>query len=108
MDDYGIGGAYCDKCEIDFFQLIDLLIKDIQHLESKVVYLRYFLSGFLPEHDGEMLMVEIFSNLSGLGYGQPVYRRYVSKYCDGNDPMEDADFIEHMMKLSLGKESVDL
>ena len=108
MVDYGIDCDYCDKCEMDFCQLIDLLITDIQHLESKVVRLRYLLSGFLSEHDGKMLMCEIFSDLSGRYYAQPAYKQYVAKYCDGHDPMDNTNFVEQMMKLSHGDESVDL
>ena len=97
-----------DERETDYFQLIDLLIADIQHLESKVVRLRYLLSGFLPEHDGKMLRCEIFSDLAGSYYDQPAYQQYVEKYCYGHDPMENTNHVEHMMKLSHGDESVDL
>ena len=99
---------YCDKCEADFYQLIDLLIKDIQHLETKVVHLRHSLSMFLPEHEGKMLRCGIFSDLSGCHCEQPAYQRYVSAYCDGNDPMYSEDFNNHMLELAKGREVADL
>jgi len=99
---------FCDNCEMDFYSLVDCLIKDIQHLESKVVYLRYSLSMFLPEYDGEMLKCEIFSDLSGSYSDQSAYQRYVSDYCHGQDPMDTAEYCAHLMRVSCGKGSVDL
>jgi hypothetical protein len=107
MDDYRIDYDF-DEYEMDFYQLIDELIADIKHLESKVVRLRYLLSGFLPEHDGKMLKCEIFSDLAGSYYSHPAYQQYVAKYCDGHDPMDSTNYVKHMMKLSHGDESVDL
>jgi len=91
--------------EMDFYQLINLLITDIQRLESKVVHLRYSLSSFLSEHDREMLRCEILSDLNGSYHEQSAYQQYVSFYCDGHDPMDDESFNNHLLKLSLGKES---
>ena len=108
MDDRYRMDCDLDECEMYFYQLIDLLIADIKHLESKVVRLRYLLSGFLPEHDGKILKCEIFSDLSGSYYSQPAYQQYVAKYCDGHDPMDNTNYVEHMMKLSHGDESIDL
>ena len=98
----------CDKCEMEFYRLVDCLIKDIQHLETKVVYLRYSLSRFLPEGDGKMLRCEIFSDLSGSYYDQSAYQRYVSEYSDGQDPRETAEYCERLMRISSGNESVGL
>jgi len=98
----------CEKCEYDFYQLIDWLIRDIQQLELKTVYLRYLLSRSLPAQDGITLKQEIFSNLSGRYYEQPGYQQYVSNYCGGRDPMDCTNFHEHMMKLSRGEEIFDL
>jgi hypothetical protein len=104
MDDYNID---CEKCEYGFYQIIDLLIKDIQKLELKVVRLRYLLSGFFQEHDGKMLKCELFSDLSGGYYEQPAYEKYISNYCDGQDPMDSADFVKHLMKVSRGEDLYD-
>jgi len=93
---------------MDFYQLIGLLTSDIRRLEAKVVRLRYLLSGHLSEYDGKMLRSEIFSDLSGCYLEQSVYKRYISDYCDGNDPMDSEEHIRLMMKLSKGEEIVDL
>jgi len=99
---------FCDNCGVDFYRLIDCLIQDIRHLESKVVYLRYSLSEFLPENEGKMLKCEIFSDLSGSYSDQSAYQQYVSEYCDGQDPMDTAEYCERLKRISGGKESVGL
>ena len=66
------------------------------------------ISGHLSEYDGKMLRSEIFSDLSGCYLEQSVYKRYISDYCDGNDPMDSEEHIRLMMKLSKGEEIVDL
>jgi len=98
----------CEKCEYDFYRLLELLVKDIQQLEIKVVRLRYLLSGFLPPHESEMLKCEIFSDLSGRYYDDPAYQQYMANYCDGQDPMENAEIDEYMLKVAKGKEIVDI
>ena len=108
MTGYGISEDRCDSCEMDFYDLIDSLVSDIGHLEAKVVYLRYLLSRCLPKHDGEMLRCDIFSDLRNAYFDQPAFEKYVSRYCGGHDPLEDAERCEFLMRLSRGEESVDL
>jgi hypothetical protein len=104
-DDYDCD--YCDNCEMDYYQLIERLINDIQHLESKTVRLRYLLSRFLPECDGETLRCEIFSDLAGNYYEQPAYQRHISKYYGGRDPMDDDNYCKLLLRISRGEEMVD-
>jgi hypothetical protein len=99
---------YYNKCEMNFYEIIEHLIKDIQHLEAKVVYLRYLLSGFLPKHDREMLMCDIFHDLASACWEHPAYRRYVLEYCDGHDPMGDDSYVALLTRLSTGEESARL
>jgi hypothetical protein len=108
MTDHEMFRDFCDNCGMDFYRLVDCLINDIQHLESKVVYLRYSLSKFLPEYNGNMLRCEIFSDLSGSYIDQSAYQQYVSEYCYGQDPMDTAEYCQRLMRISCGKESVDL
>ena len=105
MIDYDID---CEKCEYDFCQTVDWLVKDIHRLELKVVRLRYLLSGFLPEHNGNMLRLEIFSGLSGRYYDDPAYQKYMSGWYNGQDPMECAKAAERMTKVSRGEEIIDI
>ena len=105
MSGYEIGGDDCGKCEFDFFMLIEHLIFDIQHLASEVVRLRHLLSWHLPKDLGETIRGEALSDLYGSCYDYDAYKDFVSKYCDGDDPLESESYVEHMGKLAHGEES---
>jgi hypothetical protein len=93
---------------MDFYDLIGSLVRDIQHLESKVVFLRFSLSRFLSEHDGEMLRCDIFSDLRDSYFDQLAFNKYVSKYCNGIDPLDNTERCEFLMRVSRGEEAVNL
>jgi hypothetical protein len=105
MSGYEIGGDDCLKCESDYFMLIDHLVTDIQHLSSEVVRLRHLLSWHLPKHLGETIRGESLSDLHGSYYDYVAYSDFVSKYYEGDDPLESKRYVEHMTKLSNGEES---
>ena len=111
MDDQELHYCYgdcCDRCVEDFYALTELLIKDIHHLEAKIVYLRYTLSSHLPALDGEMLRSDIFSDLSGCYWGHPAYQKYMDEYNYGQDPMNDAGQTRLMRRISRGEKAVNL
>ena len=109
MNDYEMfADYYCDVCEMDFCDLIGSLVRDIQQLESKVVFLRYSLSRFLPKHDGEMLRCEIFSDLCSSYLDQPAFEKYVLKRCNGINPLDNMELCEYLTRISRGEEIVDL
>jgi len=93
--------------EWDSFLLFDRLVYDIQRLMSKVVCLRYSLSCFLGNHEGEMLRCDILSDLVGAYYDLPAYQRLVSEYYDGHDPFENECFNDYLLELSIGDGVVD-
>ena len=95
----------CTKCEAETNQLISQLIGDIQLLASEAVLLRYAISWTLPKDEGEVLRGEILSDLHGSYYDSPAYQRFMAMYYDGNDPMDDKAFCDHLIKLSKGKVS---
>jgi hypothetical protein len=97
----------CDHCIEDAYELIEVLIRDIQLLASEVVRLRYLLSWHLPEHTGEMVRCESRSDLRGSYYHYPTYQDYVSKYCDGHDPFDCELYCNHMARLAKGEKSAD-
>ena len=92
----------CGFANVDYYRLIELLVKDIQHLESKVVWLRYSFSWYLPKYDGVMLRCEIFSALAGAYYDLPAYQQFITDYCDGQDPMQCDYYSENLLSLSTG------
>jgi hypothetical protein len=109
MECYENHGGYCDGCEADFYDIIDLLVKDVKHLETKVVYLRYTLSKLLPDkHEGEMLRCDIFSDLTPNHCDHPAYQRYVSRYYSGRDPKDNWKYAKFLMKVSLGEKTLNL
>lgn len=77
----------------DFCKLIDLLIKDIQHLELEVVKTRYELSYYLPSPENEFLRSDILSNLAGRHSGYPAYDSYVELLYNKQDPMESEEWV---------------
>lgn len=99
---------YCNTCEMEHFQLVEQLIMNIRHLESKVVYLRCTLSNQLPQHEAELLRSDIFSDLSLSYFDNPAFLRYMTKYCDGIDPMDDANHCKHLKNIAKGKTVVNL
>jgi hypothetical protein len=108
MTNYAIYGDSCTKCEWNFYRLIEALISDIHHLESKAIYLRHLLSSYLPENDREMLRYEIFSDLTGSLLHHSAYQRYVSEYCAGIDPLDNMERFDFLKKVSQGEEPVGL
>ena len=110
MADFDMDYDNCTGCKdiYEFCQLTDYLISDIQHLESEVVRLRYVLSSYLSKQDCEMLRCDILSDLAGRYYWHTAYQQYISKYCNGHDPMESDKYVEHMLNLSHGKDDPDI
>ena len=108
VTDYDIDDNNCDNCELEFHQLIEKLVKDIQHLEAKTVYLRYLLSQYFPKHTGEMLRSDIFSDLYGNNYDYPAYQRYISKWCSDRDPLDNRKRCKYMMRVSRGEVTLGL
>jgi hypothetical protein len=103
------GDYYCEACESEYFDIIDLLVKDIKHLETKAVYLRYTLSWLLPdEYDGKMLRSDIFSDLTPNHCEHPAYRRYVARYYRGRDPKDNWKYAKLLMRISRGEKTIGL
>ena len=84
----------------DFCKLIDLLIKDIQHLESEVVMTRYQLSCHLGDQERTCLRCDILSNLGDRYSGVPAYDEYVQLLHNNQDPMESDEWVAHMCNLA--------
>jgi len=108
MTEFNEALCCCAKHEEETNQLVNHLLGDIQLLASEVVLLRYAVSWSLPKHEGETVRGEILSDLYGSYYTYPAYQRFISVYYDGEDPMEDKAFIEHLIKLSKGEVSAAL
>lgn len=93
-----------DGCELvaSFLELVDAMVKDIQHLKAETIRARYELSQKLdPEHKW-ITTVDILSNLDMPHYGSMAYQQYVSIYYDGGDPMSFKGYVDSMVQLAKG------
>lgn len=95
-------GSYDDLDLYDFCQLIDYLIKDIQHLESEIVRIRYTLSRHLEAPDGEFMRSDILSGLAGRYHNHPAYQPYIQLYYNNQDPMQSDEWVNHIWNLAHG------
>ena len=105
-DDYNEWGECldADHCELiaSFLELIDAMVKDMQHLKAETIRARYELSRKLdPEHTW-ITTVDILSNLEMPHYDCLAYQQYVSLYYDGGDPMSFKGFVDSMVRLAEG------
>ena len=66
-----------DSCEaiISFCELVDNLVKEIQHLELECISTRYLLSQHMDEESGKLLQMDILENLGRRFRDDPGWRR---------------------------------
>lgn len=104
MIDYG---ATCEGCKTlyEFCQLVDYLIKDIQHLESETVRTRYELSLHLAKPHNEFLRSDILTNLAARYGDNSAYHLFIKLIYNNHDPMESKEWENHIWKLAHGRES---
>lgn len=84
-------------------ELVDKLIKDIQHLELECISTRYLLSGSMDEQQGELLRMDILENLGRRFKEDPAYELYRNLLYDGGDPMDFRDYLVKVRAASEGK-----
>ena len=96
--------------EDDAFRLIRFLINDIKNLEAEVVRWRQALLKHLDPADAEGLYSDIFSNLASpvALYGFDTYDQFVKFCCDGNDPQEDPEHTDLMLRLRDGVDETSI
>ena len=94
---------FIDQEEVDtFLELVDSLVRDIQHLKAETVRAKYELSRkYDPEHKW-ITTVDILSDLDMPHYDSLAYHKYVRIYYDGGDPMSFKGFVESMVNLAKG------
>ena len=93
-----------DTCELvtSYLDLIDAMVKDMQHLKAETIRARYELSQkFDPDHKW-ITTVDILSDLDMPHYDSLAYQHYVSLYYDGGDPMTFKGFVDSMVCLAKG------
>ena len=94
-----------DSCEaiISLCELVDNLVKEIQHLELECISTRYLLSQHMDEEPGKLLQMDILENLGRRFRDDPAYMLYRNMMYDGGDPMEFRDYLIKVRKAKEGK-----
>ena len=95
-----------DSCELiySFLELVDSMVKDIQHLKAETIRARYELSQkYDPEHTW-INTVDILSDLDMPHYDNLAYQEYMRIYYGGGDPMAFKDYMDSMVKLAKGQD----
>lgn len=82
-------------------ELVDKLVRDIQHLELECISARYLLSEEMDPEQGELLRSDILENLGHRYRDDPAYKIYRTLMYDGGDPM---DFREYLIMIKEARE----
>ncbi|MCC6094187.1 MAG: hypothetical protein LIV24_04060 [Eubacterium sp.] len=93
-----------DCCELiaSYMELIDAMVRGIQHLKAETIRARYELSlKFDPEHKW-ITTVDILSDLNKPHYESLAYQQYVRTYYDGGDPLSFKEYVDSMVRLAQG------
>ena len=93
-----------DSCELvdSFLELVDSMVKDIQHLKAETISARYELSQKLDPDQEWITTVDLLSDLDAPHYDSLAYQEYVRIYYDGGDPMSFKGYVDSMIKLAKG------
>lgn len=94
-----------DSCEAvaALCELIDELLKDIQHLELECIGTRYLLSQHMNKEQGDLLRSDILENLGRRHYDSPAYQLFKEFQYNGGDPMEFRDYLIKVQKARKGE-----
>lgn len=93
-----------DDCELinSFLELVDDMVRDIQHLKAETIRARYELSKELDPDHTWITPVDICSNLDMPHYDNLAYQEYVRIFYDGGDPMSFKGFVDSIVNLAKG------
>lgn len=95
-----------NECELirSFLELVDSMVKDIQHLKAETIKARHKLSqNYDPEHKW-ITSVDILSDLDTPHYDNLAYQEYIRIYYDGGDPMSFKEHMDSMIRLAQGQD----
>lgn len=89
---------HCD-CLLEFCELIDCLVQDIQHLETQTIKARHDLCTRLPYLDAVNLKSGLVSDLARTYDDNSAYRYYVNLFHGGQDPLDSQDYVRQIYEL---------
>lgn len=110
MSDYRSSYECEDECSYitDFCHLVHSLVQDINGLEEEIVRWRQALIKYLPPQEAEGLHSDIFSNLAGDYATYEAYQFYIGRLCNGQDPMENDEHVNRMIRLRDGTDDTTI
>ena len=93
-----------DSCEavIALCELVDKLVADVGFLELECISTRYLLSQYMDAEEGELLRMDILSNLAPRHGGDPAYELFKAVMYGGGDPMEFRDYLVKVQEACKG------
>ena len=93
-----------DSCEavIALCELVDRLVEDVQFLKLECISTRHLLSGYLDKERGELLRMDVLSNLARRHAGDSAYELYKNIMYGGGDPMEFRAYLVKVQKACKG------
>ena len=93
----------CERDYIyEFCMLVDMLIKNIRHLEVETVRARFELSRYLPPPHNVYLRAELVSDLSGCYSDYTAYHIFTRLFHDGQDPMNSTEWANNLLSYTQG------
>ena len=93
-----------DNCELirSFLELVDAMVRDIQHLKAEAVRARYRFAMETDPERKQITTVDILSDLDMPHYDSLAYQEF-SRICyDEGDPMAFKEFTDSMVQLAKG------
>lgn len=93
--------AHCYRM-YEFYELIDAMVTDILCLEEDLVRWRKALIPHLNQANAEGLQSDILDGMARNYVGMPAYDLFLEQYCNGQDPMENEEHCELMIRLRKG------
>ncbi len=95
------------SCELvlEFFALVDTMVKDIQHLEAEAIRARYALRMMLDPKKEWITTGDLLSGLIS-PYGENLaYKEFMRIYYDGGDPLSFKHFIDAIAGIAEGRDT---
>lgn len=93
-----------DDCELirSFLELVDAMVRDIQHLKAEAIRARYRFAMETDPERKQITTVDILSDLDMPHYDSLAYQEF-SRICyDGGDLMAFKEFTGSMVQLAKG------
>ena len=93
-----------DDCELirSFLELVDAMVRDIQHLKAEAIRARYRFAMETDPERKQITTVDILSDLDMPHYDCLAYQEFFRICYDGGDPMAFKEFTDSMVQLAKG------